>query len=193
MPISAIVLAAGASLRLGRPKQLVEFEGETLLHRTIRLAREAGADPVLAVLGAHFESIAATVPRDHAVLVHNDQWQTGMASSIRAGLRALDSLAPEAPAVLLLTCDQPRLTDGHLRNLLAIENTTIAASLYSGARGIPAVFPRSLFPALAALQGDKGARSILAQPPCPLVEIEFPGGEVDIDLPADLDRLHPPR
>lgn len=192
MSIPAILLAAGASRRLGTPKQLIEVHGETLLNRTVRLAREAGARPVVAVLGAHCAEIAATLPQDQAVVVENDAWPSGMASSIRAGLRALEVHAGTAPGVLLLACDQPRLTSAHLRRLLDAWRETegcIAASAYGGARGTPAIFPRALFPQLNALQGDKGARSILARPHCPLVEVEFAGGEVDIDLPGDLERL----
>jgi molybdenum cofactor cytidylyltransferase len=188
MPIPAIVLAAGASHRLGRPKQLVEFEGETLLNRTLRMAREAAADPVIAVLGAYIEQIRQILPPQVKV-VENSEWQSGMASSIRAGIRALDATDQ---GVLLLTCDQPRLTTHHLRALLAAfssEPPVIAASRYSGKRGIPAAWPRSLFPSLAALEGDKGARAILAQPPCELIEVEFPGGDVDIDLPDDIAQL----
>ncbi|MFP5236590.1 MAG: NTP transferase domain-containing protein [Acidobacteriota bacterium] len=191
MPIPAVILAAGESVRLGRPKQLIEFAGETLLNRTLRLAHEAGVDPVIAVLGAHLDPIRPTLP-PQTQIIHNAEWQTGMASSIRAGIRALDA---SAPGVLILTCDQPRLTADHLRALLAAfsgDPSAIAASRYSGKRGTPVIWPRSLFPALLALEGDKGARTILAQPPCALVEIDFPGGDVDIDLPGDLTQLGVP-
>lgn len=196
MSIPAIVLAAGASQRLGQPKQLVEFEGETLLNRTIRMAREAGADPVLVVLGARFAEICATLPLEDVVLAFNDEWQSGMASSIRAGLRALTACDPQAEAVLLLTCDQPRLTVDHLRGLFAASAQhpgRIAASRYRGTRGTPAIFPRALFPPLSNLHGDRGARSLLLHPSCDVVEIDFPGGEVDIDTPADLHSLNQPR
>jgi molybdenum cofactor cytidylyltransferase len=192
MPIPAIVLAAGTSHRLGRPKQLIEFEGETLLNRTLRLVREGGADPVIAVLGAYIDRIRPTLPPQIHV-VENSEWQSGMASSIRAGIRALD---PSAPGVLLLLCDQPHLTAAHLRALAAAfsaQPPVIAASRYAGARGTPAAFPGSLFPALAALTGDHGARPILAQPPCAFIEVDLPGGEADIDLPGDLAQLGLPR
>lgn len=193
MPIAAIVLAAGASQRLGRPKQLIELDGETLLNRTIRLAREAGADPVLVVLGAHFAEICATLPLQDVVLALNDEWESGMASSIRAGLRALAACDPQAAGVLLLTCDQPRLTADHLRALLtasAQHSGSIAASRYKGTRGTPAIFPQSLFAALSSLAGDRGARTILMHPPCEVAEFELPGGDLDIDTPADLNALN---
>lgn len=195
-PIAAIVLAAGASSRLGQPKQLLVHGGETLIERAIRLANEAGVTPVLAVLGAHYERICATVPLhtpDGAIVVNNDRWRKGISTSIHAGLRALEAIAPQAAGVMILGCDQPRLTAGHLRALLTTfgEQTepAIAASAYAGALGVPAVFPREVFPGLRALSGDKGARVLLMQPPCPLVAVEFPGGEIDIDLPADLAQL----
>ncbi len=187
MLVPAIVLAAGASRRLGRPKQLVEFRGETLLERAVRIAAESGAAPVIAVLGAHAEEIRASVPLPIATVVINGEWQSGMASSIRAGLRILE---PDAPGVLLLACDQPRLGVSHLRSLLASFETgnsaAIVASVYRGTRGVPAVFPRSAFARLNALDGDKGARSILLDPHCELVEVKLEGGEIDIDSPADL-------
>jgi molybdenum cofactor cytidylyltransferase len=193
MSAAAIILAAGASRRLGRPKQLLEYCGETLLERAIRLAHESGASPVLAVLGAHFEVIRASISLDETVLVQNQLWEQGIANSIHAGLRALDASAPHSSGALLMSCDQPRLTSKHLRLLLdafdAQGASTIAASAYAGILGVPAVFPRSLFTELLALRGDKGARVLLAHPTCGVVTVEFTGGEVDIDLPADLAHL----
>ena len=193
MGIPAIVLAAGASTRLGQPKQLVQYEGETLLARATRLANEAGADPVLVVLGANYETMISDVELAFAIPVINEKWQEGIASSIQAGLRAVESLFATAPGVLLLTCDQPRLTAEHLAALLNTFSVNpqpvIAASAYEGVLGTPAVFPPSVFPQLRALRGDKGARALLKKPPCPLVQVLFPGGEVDIDTPADLDQL----
>jgi molybdenum cofactor cytidylyltransferase len=194
MPLPAIILAAGASRRLGRPKQLLQLDGETLLARIIRVARDAGAAPVLVVLGAHAHEISASVQLHEVTTVLNPDWQEGIASSLCVGLRALLSCVPDAPGVLLLVCDQPRLTATHLRTLTDrfYQNSQSAAiaSTYSGARGIPAIFPRALFPRLLALSGDKGARGILADPGCPIVEVPFPGGEIDVDSPADLDTLN---
>jgi CTP:molybdopterin cytidylyltransferase MocA len=196
MPIAAIVLAAGASRRLGHPKQLLMLGGETLIARAIRLAGEAGATPVIAVLGAYHERIAAVIESDktiNAIPVVNRDWQQGIATSIHAGLRALEDLAPQASGALILGCDQPRLTAEHLRALLeafaAQASSAITASAYAGVAGTPAVFPRAVFADLLALRGDQGARALLMKPTCPSVALPFPGGEVDIDLPADLAQL----
>jgi CTP:molybdopterin cytidylyltransferase MocA len=193
MTVAAIILAAGGSSRLGQPKQLLEYRGETLLDRAIRIAQEAGASPVLAVLGANFERVRASIKPYASIPVHNQRWRQGIASSIDEGLRALHVCAPEVTGALLMSCDQPRLTAEHLRALIdafsAQAAPAIAASLYAGVHGVPAVFPRETFADLRALRGDKGAQSLIAQAPCPVVAIEFTGGEVDIDSPEDLAQL----
>jgi CTP:molybdopterin cytidylyltransferase MocA len=193
MPVAAIILAAGASRRLGQPKQLLMHGGETMIGRAIRLTNESGATPVIAVLGAHYELIREAVPLSLALPVINSLWEQGIATSIHAGVVVLDDKAPQTPGALILGCDQPRLTVGHLRALLEAFGAQVApaivASAYAGVLGIPAVFPREVFAELHALRDDKGALSLLMRPPCPLVALPFPGGEIDIDLPADLARL----
>ena len=193
MSIAAIILAAGASRRLGQPKQLVTCGGEALLERALRLARDAGASPVLVVLGANFAPICASIPFSEAIPVFNEKWEQGMSTSIHAGLNEADVRAPGATGALIMACDQPRLSVEHLRALLRMfaeqPERTIVASSYGGTSGIPAVFPRSVYGKLHSLHGDKGARSLLAKPPCPLIVLPFAGGEVDIDVPSDLAQL----
>lgn len=192
--VAAIVLAAGASRRLGQPKQLLMHGGETLLEHAIRLATESGAAPVFAVLGANFELIFASVPlMEISIPLINDRWEQGVSTSIHTGLKALDAVARQADAALILSCDQPRLNSGHLHLLIetfaAQAEPSIVASAYAGVVGIPAIFPREAFSQLRKLRGDKGARAILKRPPCPLISVSFFGGEVDIDQPEDLGQL----
>ena len=196
MTIAAFILAAGASHRLGQPKQLLTYGGESMIERAIRLTNEAGAAPVIAVLGAHYEMISAAVTLHKpggAVPVVNDRWRLGIASSIHAGLRAVDVIAPQVPGVLILGCDQPRLTADHLREMLetfdAQASSAMVASAYAHTLGIPAVFPRQVFADLDALSGDQGARALFMRPSCSLLAVPFPGGEIDIDKPADLEQL----
>lgn len=193
MPIPAIILAAGSSSRLGHPKQLVRMAGESLLERTVRIATLAGVSPVFVVLGANRDSILSSVPLQGASIVFNEHWSTGVASSIHAGLHQAGLTVPACAGALFLTCDQPRVTPAHLQEMIRAFHTApqplIVASAYAGALGTPAIFPRSVFSFLFTLQGDRGARSILAHPPCPVVQVELPGGEIDIDEPADLPQL----
>jgi CTP:molybdopterin cytidylyltransferase MocA len=191
--IAAIVLAAGASKRLGQPKQLLRFNGETLLERAIRIAGESGTTPVIVVVGAHHEQISSSINFGDATAVVNPLWEQGIASSIHAGLAAVERLAPASHGVLMLPCDQLHLTADCLRALLSTFSAqvepSIAASSYADTLGIPAIFPRAAFQQLLALVGDTGARTLFLNPPCPVVTIPFVGGEIDIDEPADLDLL----
>ena len=193
MSIAALILAAGGSRRLGRPKQLLLHEGETLLNRAIRIATEAGAAPVLAVLGADFEAIRSSIASPSAIPVRNDRWRQGMGASLAEGMRTLALCSPLTRAVLLMGCDQPRLTAEHLRALMDAfagrGSHAIIASAYAGIRGVPAVFPSETFPDLLALRGDKGARSVIEKAKFPVISVQFEGGEVDIDAPEDLASL----
>jgi molybdenum cofactor cytidylyltransferase len=193
MSVAAILLAAGASRRLGRPKQLLLVNGETLLARNVRIARAAGVSPVFVVLGAERNRIHAAIEVSGAIAVENPHWQSGLASSICEGVAAVEARLPMSDGVLLMNCDQPRLDTPHLSALLsAFESTgreAIAASSYAGTSGVPAVFPARFFAQLKALAGDKGARTLFAQNSDALVTVPFEGGEIDIDTPEDLTHL----
>jgi molybdenum cofactor cytidylyltransferase len=177
--VAAVVLAAGASRRLGSPKQLALLGDETLLERAVRVAREAGCSPVVVVLGAESELVSRGVPED-AVVVMNDQWMEGMGASIRDGVGACNGVAE---GILVMTCDQPSVTADHLRLLMA--DREIRASRYAGRRGVPAFFPKKCFGELMALQGDTGARELLGS----AETVELEGGELDVDTVADLARV----
>ena len=179
--VAAVILAAGASRRLGEPKQLVRLEQETLLERTVRVAAEAGCSPILVVLGASSEAILAQSSLAPAQIVLNLEWEEGMASSIRAGIRAL---SPEVQAVLLLTCDQPTVTPEHLRRLASEAPAEPVASRYASRHGVPAYIPADTFAELLQLSGDQGARHLLAAARA----IDLPGGEIDVDTPESLRR-----
>jgi molybdenum cofactor cytidylyltransferase len=118
MSVAAVVLAAGASSRLGEPKQLATLGGETLLERTVRVAREAGCSPVVVVLGAEYVQVLGNSVLGDVVTVINDKWEEGMASSIRLGVGTLGLVAKDAEGVLLMTCDQPAVTVKHLSQLM---------------------------------------------------------------------------
>lgn len=173
-----MVLAAGASRRLGSPKQLAMLGQDTLLQRAARVAGQAGCSPVIVVLGAEAELILRGLPED-AVPIRNEQWREGMGASIRAGVGACEGVAE---GVVLMTCDQPSVTADHLRLLMA--GSGIRASRYAGKKGVPAFFPHRYFEALMALKEDVGARELLGS----VETVELEGGELDVDTVADLAR-----
>ena len=190
-PTPAIVLAAGASRRLGQPKQLLTLHGaehEKLLERAARLALEAGADPVLVILGAHAEEIERNVQLGRCKVLLNSEWEEGMASSLRTGVRAAMEACAVCSGALVMVCDQPALSAEHLRKLLAahvVSPELPIVSRYGGRDGVPVVLPRRMFPAMLTLTGDHGARAILRH--CESTyPIDFPEGEWDLDHPEDL-------
>jgi len=186
------VLAAGGSLRLDRPKQLVRHQGRTLLERTISAAVGAGADPIVVVLGASADAIERELPSfsNSVRIARNPQWADGMGTSIACGVRALLETDPAAQAVLILVCDQPALSAEVLKgfvDLASAEPAKIIIADFGSGRGPPVVFPRARFEELLALRGDIGAREIHRKYPDDVRMLAFPGGAIDIDTPGDLD------
>ena len=180
---AAIILAAGASRRLGQPKQLAEVGGERLLDRAVRTAFAAGCEPVLVVLGASAETIASACDLRQAWVVVNSGWKEGMGSSVRAGVELLEGM-PQVSGAVVMTCDMPEVPAAHLRGLWR-DTATVTASQYGGRRGVPAYFPRVAFATLRTLQGDAGARELLQH----AQTVELGGAEIDVDTPEDLDRV----
>ena len=179
MQVGAVVLAAGASTRLGEPKQLVMLGGESLLERAVRMAREAECSPVVVVLGSSAASIEAGCALENVIVVVNEDWADGMGRSIGVGIGTLQ----DVDATIVMTCDMPAVTAAHLRALMASSDVA-AASCYAGRRGVPAYFPIAVFPALMELRGDAGARDLLRSARCE----ELVGGELDIDTAEDFKR-----
>ena len=176
---SVLILAAGTSQRLGRPKQMELLDGETLIARAIRVALESALGPVHVVVRRRDQDIVSEAKRLGCNIIFNDEADEGVASSVRAGVRAV---AGETGAILIMACDQPAVTAEHLRRLANNDAAMAAASLYEGRRGVPAWFPARFYPELLKLHGDKGARELLKS----AAAIELVGGELDIDTETDL-------
>lgn len=183
---AVVVLAAGGSTRLGQAKQLLTRDGETLVHRAVRLALETSPAQVLVVVGANADSIAACVADLDCELVSNGEWQSGMAGSLRA---AGENLGPAVHRVLVLVCDQPALERRHLDALLEgarASEAGCAATVHGDALGVPAVVPRDWFESMPAA-GDRGFGARLGQQPAAgIYRLEAPDLETDIDSPGDL-------
>jgi len=182
------VLAAGASRRLGAPKQLVSHGGRPLLQAVTAAACAAPVTRVAVVLGAHAAQIVPCLSSLDVDVLVNSRWQTGLASSIRYATFWASSR--RAAALLLASGDQPHLDPTHLRALLLAHRASgeAVASVYAGVRGVPALFPRRYFARLLELRGDVGAAALLRGAPS-VGEVPWPAGAFDVDEPADVERL----
>ena len=190
--VGAIILAAGSSSRMGTPKQTLRFGGQTLLRRAALAALDAGCRPVIVVTGAHAEQSRGELHGLDVREVVNNLWDTGLASSVRAGLAALLESDASASAAVLLLCDQPHVTADVVAGLVAAHRATgrpVVASEYGGSFGVPALFGRPLFAELARLEGGSGAKQVINRHAPQAHFIPFPDGAVDLDTPEDYSHL----
>ena len=187
-----IVLAAGGSTRLGKPKQLLPYKGASLLQHAVTEAIGAALTPVIVVAGSNAELIKNELTSMPVELVDNANWQSGMASSIVTGLNFLLSRYPEVDGVIFLMSDQPFVNATLLHELLQVHRTTtklMVASSYNGTVGVPVLFHHSIFPQLLQLTGDEGARKLLQRHIEQVATVSFPQGDIDIDTPGDYENL----
>ena len=187
-----ILLAAGGSSRLGKPKQLLTYRGKSLLQYMLSVIKEAGLDSVIVVLGSNALTIIHELDNEKILIARNEEWQEGIASSIRSGVNALQKNYPACDGTLIMLVDQPYITSALLTSLVEKQKQTgkpIAASKYETVAGTPALFHQSLFSELLNLEGDKGAGKILQQRADEVVTIPFPMGRFDIDTEDDYRAL----
>jgi xanthine/CO dehydrogenase XdhC/CoxF family maturation factor/CTP:molybdopterin cytidylyltransferase MocA len=187
---AVVILAAGGSRRLGRPKQLVEIEGESLVRRAAEAALSARSGSVHVVVGAEVEGVGAALDGLPVELVVNDAWQEGVASSIRAAVEAIERRERPVETLILMLCDQPGVDGNIVRRLLEAYRSTrapVVASRYPEGPGVPALFHAELFPALKSLEGDVGARQLIRHLDREVVTIPFVQTG-DIDTASDLQR-----
>lgn len=190
-PCVVVVLAAGGSRRMGRPKQLLDIDGEPLVRRAVRVALDAGLGRVLVVIGAQAGRIRTAIEDLDVAIVVNPDWQEGIASSLRAGVAEIGRVAPDARGLIVLPADLPRMPAEHLARIDAAQRrsgATVVASDYGDHRGAPAWFGRRHFAALGALRGDAGARDLLQGEDVETVAAPS-GSGLDLDLPADVLRF----
>lgn len=185
----ALVLAAGGSTRLGQPKQLLTREGETLMHRAVRLAHGTGAARIFAIVGAHADAVSNAIRDLPCETLPNPDWPEGVSSSLRC---AAPLVTAAASPVLVLGCDQPALDAMHLHALLQRAPTApsgCAATAYGVDPGIPAVIAHTWFDAVETLRGDRGFRARLQALGDALARVPAPEPlALDIDDRGDLER-----
>ena len=190
--IGVVLLAAGESSRLGSPKQLLPYDGQTMIQYVLKTAGESTAKPVIVVLGAKADSIAAKIDNNSATVVVNDSWQEGMGASIRTGIKTLVQEDPHTEGAILMVCDQPDVTPQLINDLINAHQQTgkpIITCSYADTFGPPTFFHKSIFSDLLQLKGDVGARKILQQHVKDVETIAFPRGGRDIDTKADYEEL----
>jgi molybdenum cofactor cytidylyltransferase len=197
--VALVLLAAGASTRMGRAKQLLEYRGRPLLRHSVEQALGSGCRPVLVVLGAEADACRQAIGDLPVAIAINPDWQEGMGSSIRVGVSALmaqEDSRPEpgraADAVVIALCDQPLISstffDALVQRYVERRAPMVAAS-YDDRPGVPALFARLLFPRLVALDGAAGAKALLQSAGGHLLTIPAPHAAVDVDTPDDYARL----
>jgi molybdenum cofactor cytidylyltransferase len=192
MTPAAILLAAGPSSRMGRSKQMLDIDGQQLLIKTTRTFLDAGVSPLIVVLGSDEKAHKALLTGHPVAIVSNSNWQSGMGTSLKAGLTHLLSVAPSSQAVILSVCDQPLLSSDLIRELIKTyyrEQKKIVASLYSGEPGVPALFDAAYFEKLASLPDNQGAKKLILENPSDAAVVPFPGGEIDLDTMQDYERF----
>ena len=190
--VGAVILAAGSSSRMGRPKQTLQFQGESLIRRAVLAALGAGCSPVVVVTGANAELMRSELEGLDVREVLNSLWETGMASSIRVGVERLVGVAADTDAAVVMLCDQPHVTAQVISDIIAAYRATgktIVASTYGRSFGVPALFSRKFFAELEQLEGAAGAKQVIHRHASLAHFLAFPCGEVDVDTPDDFSRL----
>lgn len=187
-----ILLAAGASRRLGRPKQLLPFQNKPLLQHIMQQTRDLAWDAQILVLGAGAERMLPALEIGDFEPALNPDWETGMASSVRTGVERALAQCPDLENLLFLVCDQPFVSADLIREMRqqhAQSGKKITACRYGEIVGVPAIFSHALFPELLRLHGDRGAGLLIKRYADDRAEVSFELGATDIDTPADYDRL----
>lgn len=191
MNIGIVILAAGASTRMGgQPKQLIKWEGRTLIRRAVETALSTPFRPVAVVLGANKAQIARELDGLPVTIIDNPFWEQGLSSSIKTGLAAVYLTQKEIDAVLFMLTDQPHVDRGVLLQLVHVYTESgkpIVASRYADQLGVPALFGRDHLAELLSLEGDQGAKLVIQNHPDDCAEVLFESGSIDLDTASDVE------
>ncbi len=183
--LHAVILAAGGAKRFGGLKQLLEYKGTSLLRRSINIASEILDKRVWVVLGARAQKIRRNIDELNARIIVNEDWDNGIASSLKTGVEAMPD---NCAGILYLLCDQALITGQHLQQLYELwltDKSKIVASAYADTVGVPVIIPRHYFPAILELEGDVGAKSVIRKYADNVVSVNIPDAEFDIDTETD--------
>ncbi len=186
-----IILAAGASSRMNQPKQLLPYHQKSLLSHTIEEAQKS-LMPVIVVLGANAQQIKAGIGSMEVEIVVNEDWKSGMSSSIKAGLQKALANFKEMQNCILAVCDQPYISSILFQKLVDEKKESgkeIVASSYADTVGTPCLFDKKYFDELLNLEGDHGAKNILQKYRNDVASVDFENGKIDVDTKKDYEEL----
>jgi molybdenum cofactor cytidylyltransferase len=192
MDTAIIILAAGNSSRLGRPKQLLRFNGKTLLANVIEQALAVKSGPIVVVLGAYAAEIKLLHHRTKVTFTVNENWQSGMSSSIAAGLNIALAESPELDSAIFTVSDQAYLSKEIFATLIVkyrTDHKNIVTSSYSQTSGTPVLFNKKYFNSLLNLTGSTGAKDLIKKNSDDSASISFDLGHIDIDTETDYHNL----
>ncbi|MBK5281159.1 MAG: nucleotidyltransferase family protein [Nitrospiraceae bacterium] len=189
-----IILAAGSSTRMGKPKQLLTYGNLTFLRHAAEVAVASVCRPILIVLGAYASQLQSEIDDLPVRSVTNERWADGMGCSIQVGVGALKNYdrTDNTEALVLMLCDQPYVRAAVINDLVTAYHANdkgIIASEYSGTLGVPALFGREYFAELAAMSGAVGAKRLIAAHASDVMPVPFSKGITDIDTPEDYRQL----
>jgi molybdenum cofactor cytidylyltransferase len=190
--VGVVVLAAGSSSRLGQPKQLIKYKGKPLLQNILDHSQVLSFTSKVLILGAYAEEINKNIDTGEFKVIINEQWEEGIASSIREGVRSSWEINPNLENILFLLSDQPFVTSALIKELLDThkkEGKTITGCRYDKTVGVPVIFNKNMFQELCHLNGDRGAKVLIRKYPDKVAAVSFDLGSVDVDEPDDYTKL----
>ncbi|MEP1034821.1 nucleotidyltransferase family protein [Ekhidna sp.] len=192
LKIGIVLLAAGASSRLGQPKQLIQFRGKNLLQHTIDTANELEFESSILIVGANADQVLSKVTINSFQSFTNENWEQGMASSLRLGIKKSLISVPDLNAILISVSDQPFVSKELLQEMIQLyrSESSIVVCEYDNVKGVPVLFGSKYFNELLMLNGDQGAQKIIKDHEKMQSIVMFDHGNFDIDTPEDLERLN---
>ncbi len=188
--IGMVLLAAGASSRMGSPKQLLEYKGRPLVRHAVEVALKSGLGRVIVVVGARAAEVREALTGAPVEIVENAEWETGIGSSIRAGVLRAEEL--ELAGIVLALADQPLVSHATYNRLIMTWQVTkkpVIASQYAGTVGVPVLFAKEYFCKLILLKPTEGCKGLILSSGGKAVRLDCAEAEADIDTPQDFKRI----
>ncbi|MEM7713509.1 MAG: nucleotidyltransferase family protein [Cyanobacteria bacterium P01_A01_bin.68] len=190
--IGLIILAAGKASRMGKPKQLLTYQGSSLISNAVKTGVNSTCKPVIVVLGSYSEQIKPEIDKLPVQIIENLDWETGMSSSIRVGINLINQSNPNLDAVIIALADQPLISEAVFNQLIEKyqdTNNKIIAAAYDDIVGVPALFDKTFFSELMNIEGDRGAKALMRKYKNEVLTIPIPEAAIDIDTQDDYEKL----